>query len=133
MNPNPSESNGATQKKYRIKIPRSIKRQFEQPSMIKVGRITWRQIQIATGALIASFGFAVFQVPFKLAAGGITGLGIILNNFIPIPVGMTYLLLNIPLLFLGYFQLGRWRFVLSTVVAVFCLSISIPTTLLINF
>ena len=125
MNPNPSASNDATQKKYRIKIPRSIKGQFEQPSIIKVGRITWRQIQIVGGALIASFGFAVFQVPFKLAAGGITGLGIILNNFIPVPVGMTYLLLNIPLLLLGYFQLGRWRFVLSTVVAVFCLSISI--------
>jgi uncharacterized membrane-anchored protein YitT (DUF2179 family) len=72
----------------------------------------------------------MFQVPFKLAAGGITGLGIILNHFIPIPVGMTYFLLNIPLLIFGYFQLGRWRFVLSTVVAVVCLSLSID---LLNF
>ena len=98
--------------------------------MIKLGHIIWRQFQIAVGAMVAACGFAIFQVPFKLAAGGITGLGIILNHFIPIPVGTTYLLLNIPLLFLGYFQLGRWRFVLSTVVAVFCFSLCID---LLNF
>jgi uncharacterized membrane-anchored protein YitT (DUF2179 family) len=39
------------------------------------------------------------------------------------------LLLNIPLLVLGYYQLGRWRFVLSTVVAVVCLSLVFCTIL----
>jgi uncharacterized membrane-anchored protein YitT (DUF2179 family) len=118
MNSNPRGSHDAHQKRHRIQIPIGIQRQFEQPSAIKFRRTIWNQIQIVVGSLIAAFGFAMFQVPFKLAAGGVTGLGIILNHFITFPIGMTYLLLNIPLLILGYFQLGRWRFVLSTVVAV---------------
>ncbi|BBO66121.1 hypothetical protein DSCA_00510 [Desulfosarcina alkanivorans] len=84
----------------------------------------WRQGQIAMGTLVAALGFTIFQVPFKLAAGGITGLGIILNEFAPFPVGMICLFLNIPLMVLGFFQLGRWRFVVSTVLSVICFSFS---------
>jgi len=85
-------------------------------------RLVWRQGQIATGTLIAALGFSVFQVPFKLAAGGVSGLGIILNQFISVPVGMIFLLLNIPLMILGFFQLGRWRFLVSSVLSVICFS-----------
>ncbi len=103
-------------------IPSRIRQRFDQPALKTLRRLLWRQGRIALGALIGALGFCVFQVPFKLAAGGITGVGIILNHFIPVPVGMTYLILNIPLMVLGYFQLGRWRFVLSTLVAVVCFS-----------
>lgn len=130
MHSNPRESDQATDKGRRINIPQSIQKQFEQRSAIVFRRTIWRQIQIVMGSLIAAFGFTMFQVPFKLAAGGITGLGIIVNHFIAFPVGTIYLLLNIPLLILGYFQLGRWRFVLSTVVAVVCFSFFVD---LLNF
>jgi uncharacterized membrane-anchored protein YitT (DUF2179 family) len=67
-------------------------------------------------------GFSLFQVPFNLAAGGISGLGIILNHFTNTPICLTILVLNIPLLIIGLFQLGRWRFLVSTVLATLCFS-----------
>lgn len=112
-------------KKKRVKIPGKIKEKFKQPQIVAIGRVLWQQTLIVLGALLAALGFSLFQVPFNLAAGGVTGIGIILNQFIPIPVGMTVLVLNIPLMVLGYFFLGRWRFVVSTVMAVFCFSLAV--------
>ena len=108
-----------------IKIPGSIKTQFDQPMAIELRRLLWRQIQIGVGAVVAAIGFSIFQVPFKLAAGGITGVGIIINHFITLPVGMIFLVLNIPLIIVGFFQLGRWRFLISTVTAVLIFSIAV--------
>ena len=123
----PSHTDAAsppTGKRRRVKIPRSIQRQFDQPRARRVVRLLWRQAAIAVGALILALGYTIFQVPLKLAAGGVTGLGIIINHFTALPVGGTYLVLNLPLLLLGYFYLGRFRFLLSTFLAVICFSFS---------
>ena len=109
-------------KKRRVKIPRKIKTKFEQPRLVSIGKMLWRQVRIVIGSLLAALGFTLFQVPFKLAAGGITGLGIILNHLNGLPVGMMVLAMNIPLMVLGFFHLGRWRFVVSTALAVICFS-----------
>jgi hypothetical protein len=61
-------------------------KQFEQPLTTGIRRVLWRQSQIALGAIIAAVGFSIFQVPFKLAAGGVTRIGIIINHFLDIPV-----------------------------------------------
>ena len=74
------------------------------------------------GVAIAAFGYSLFQVPHNIAAGGITGLAIFVNYFSGWPVGVMYLLMNIPLLILGYFYLGRWSFILRTTLAVFLFS-----------
>lgn len=123
MNTIGTDGAAALQKKpHRAKIPRKIREQFEQPRLVAIGWAAWRQFRIIIGATLATLGFVLFQVPFNLAAGGVTGLGIILNHFTGIPVGMTVLGLNIPLVVWGFFYLGRWRFVLSTAVAVFSFS-----------
>jgi uncharacterized membrane-anchored protein YitT (DUF2179 family) len=121
-----------TGKRRKINIPRSIRRQFDLSPAQRVGRLLWRQAAITVGALILALGYTIFQVPFKLAAGGVNGLGIILNHYTGFPVGTTYLVLNLPLLLLGYFYLGRFRFLLTTVLAVICFSLSTDlfTTLL---
>lgn len=106
-------------------IPRQIRRQFELPRAAVIRRGLWSQGRIALGSLIAAFGFVIFQVPFKLAAGGITGLGVIINHFTDLPIGMLFLAINIPLVVWGFFELGRWRFVLSTIMAVLWISIGI--------
>jgi uncharacterized membrane-anchored protein YitT (DUF2179 family) len=74
--------------------------------MTGIRRALWRQIRITLGAIIAAVGFSVFQVPLKLAGGGVTGIGIIINHFTNIPVGMIYLALNVPLIILGFFTLA---------------------------
>src|SRR5262245_32412067 len=77
-----------------------------------------RFILLILGALIAAIGYAVFQVPFHIAAGGVSGIGIIVNHFTGFSVAAFYFLVNIPLLVLGYFMLGGWRFLVNTVIAV---------------
>jgi uncharacterized membrane-anchored protein YitT (DUF2179 family) len=70
------------------------------------------------GTLIAAIGYAVFQVPYNIAAGGVSGIGIIVNHFTGVSVAAFYLLVNIPLFILGFFTLGGWRFLLTTAIAV---------------
>jgi uncharacterized membrane-anchored protein YitT (DUF2179 family) len=94
---------------------------------INFGRI-WRETQrlllLVVGTVMAALGYALFQVPYDIAAGGVSGIGIIINSFTGWPLGLMYLVLNIPLLVLGFFYLGRWRFVLQTLVAVIIFSVT---------
>jgi uncharacterized membrane-anchored protein YitT (DUF2179 family) len=77
-----------------------------------------RFLLLITGTLIAAIGYAVFQVPYNIAAGGVSGIGIIVNHFTGFPVGPFYLLVNLPLFVLGFFTLGGWRFLINTVISV---------------
>uniref|UniRef100_A0A540VH48 YitT family protein n=1 Tax=Litorilinea aerophila TaxID=1204385 RepID=A0A540VH48_9CHLR len=73
---------------------------------------------ITVGIALAAAGYAIFQVPFNISAGGIGGLSIVVNHFTGVSVGLLYGLLNVPLLVLGFYQLGRWRFLMRTLVGV---------------
>jgi uncharacterized membrane-anchored protein YitT (DUF2179 family) len=77
-----------------------------------------RWLTMLIGITLGALGYALFQVPFNLAAGGVSGIAIIINHFTGWSIGGMYLLMNIPLLILGYFYLGRWGFVLRTVICV---------------
>lgn len=83
---------------------------------------SWTLTVIAS--VICALGFSIFQVPHNIASGGVSGIGIIINHFTGFPVGTFYLLTNIPLLILGYFHLGRWQFVVRTMLAVVVFSIA---------
>ncbi len=89
----------------------------------------WRELQIfllvLIGTTIEAFAFSVFQVPYNLAAGGVSGIGLIVHYFSGFSVSAFYLLINIPLLVLGFFYLGRWRFLVNTIVAVTIFSVAI--------
>lgn len=83
---------------------------------------TRRFFLLLTGTLFAAIGYAVFQVPFDIAAGGVSGIGIIVNHFTGFPVGPFYLLVNLPLFLLGFFALGGWRFLITTIISVLIFS-----------
>lgn len=91
-------------------------------------RRIWGEIQryllVLVGVILAALGYSLFQVPYNIAAGGVGGISIIINHFTGWPVGTLYLVMNIPLLILGYFHLGRWPFVVRTILAVFIFSIA---------
>jgi uncharacterized membrane-anchored protein YitT (DUF2179 family) len=88
----------------------------------------WQEVRrilfMLVGTVIAALGYSLFQVPHNIAAGGLGGISIIINYFTGWPVGTMILIMNIPLLVLGYFYLGRWSFVLRTMVAVFIFSVA---------
>ena len=93
-------------------------------------RISWaklldefrRLVLIGAGASIAGVGFSLFQVPYNIAAGGVSGIAILINHFTGWSVALLYLAMNVPLFALGFFYLGRWRFLFSTALAVLVFS-----------
>jgi uncharacterized membrane-anchored protein YitT (DUF2179 family) len=74
-------------------------------------------LQITMGASLLIVSFNLFQIPSKLAPGGIGGIGILINHFTGFPPGLTMLLFNIPILFFGFRTLGRFRFLVRTLYA----------------
>lgn len=79
---------------------------------------------IVAGSVTVALGFSLFQIPFNLAAGGITGLSIIIGKFVPLSVGVLYIVMNIPLMVLGFRQLGGWVFLIRTVFSVIIFSVT---------
>ncbi len=88
------------------------------PQATYTGRSRWQLAQqvafTVIGSFISALGFALFQIPFNLAAGGLAGIGLIVTALTGFPTGVFILLLNIPLLMLGFKHLGRWYFVALT-------------------
>lgn len=65
------------------------------------------------GSVLYAAGIYTFAYHANFAPGGISGLSIILNNFIPIPIGTFSLILNIPIIIISYRILGKTFFLKS--------------------
>lgn len=85
---------------------------------------TQKLMLILAGATVAAMGFALFQVPNNLAAGGVSGIGIIISHYTGWSAGLLYLILNLPMMLLGFYYLGRWKFVARTLVGVLWFSLA---------
>ena len=85
-----------------------------------------RWFVLTIGVIITALGFAIFLMPHNIAAGGVSGIGIIVNHFFPaITVSVFYFVMNIPLLLIGFFFLGGWRFLWGTIYSVALFSAAI--------
>ena len=58
---------------------------------------------ITVGTLIVSTAVYFFMLPSHVSVGSGTALAMVLSNFIPLPVSVITLALNILLLILGFF------------------------------
>ncbi|MFZ5815085.1 MAG: YitT family protein [Bacillota bacterium] len=65
-------------------------------------------IPLLAGSLLMSLSVNLFLVPLKLAEGGVVGVGIILYHKLGVPIWLTTLLLNIPILALGV-RVKGWK------------------------
>lgn len=73
-------------------------------------------LAIMLGSAIMGFGINAFNIPNNLAEGGFTGVSIIIKLLVPVvDQGMVYMLLNIPLFFLGWKVLGRTSFIYTMI------------------
>jgi len=64
-------------------------------------------ILITIGILLVAFSLEYFYIPARIAAGGVTGIAIILNSFIPaLPVGAIILVLNLILFATAFLTIG---------------------------
>lgn len=62
---------------------------------------------LTVSSVLYAMGIALFLDPNHLAPGGVTGIGIILGQFIPLETGTIIFMINVPLIILGYLKLGR--------------------------
>lgn len=78
-------------------------------------RFDWKNFFLLTiGAIILAVNLNIFLAPSKLAPGGVMGIAVIVNAFTGWPLGLIMLVFNIPLLVLGFFNLGRFNFLIHT-------------------
>lgn len=79
---------------------------------------------IIAGLLCCSAAYNLYLIPNNIAAGGFTGIGQLVNRFLPVKVGTVSLILNVPLFALSMKSLGL-RFGLRSLIATFGLSLFI--------
>ena len=70
---------------------------------------------VTLGAFIMAVGYVYFISPHKIVPGGVFGISIVLHHLFGLPIGITALVLNIPLTLIGIKILGP-RFGVKTVV-----------------
>ena len=73
----------------------------------KVLRVLWDYFLMTVGSVIFCMAWTSFIIPNGLASGGLTGLCTIIQYGTGIPVGITYPVLNVVLLILGFLSLGK--------------------------
>lgn len=70
-------------------------------------------LMITIGTLIYSAGISLLLDPNNLAPGGVSGISIMLSRFTPVTTGTWILIINIPLLAVGLWKLGK-KFIIKT-------------------
>lgn len=76
---------------------------IKNPVLQEVARVFF----VIVGAIMVAFGLEAFLVPNGFLDGGVTGVSILLSEFIPVPMGVILAVLNIPFIILTFFKLGK--------------------------
>ena len=64
-------------------------------------------VMITIAIIIISLAVFFFLIPSNLSVGSISGLAIVLNNFIPLSVSAMTMIMNVGLLIVGFILLGK--------------------------
>jgi len=96
--------------KYKI-----AKRKFKIKQYIK------ELIILAIGCLIMAIATSFFLLPNQLSSGGFTGVATITYYLFGWPLGIVIFTLNLPLLILGYFRIGK-KFTVKALIGIVLLS-----------
>lgn len=87
-------------------------------------KYTIELIALLFGSAIMAFGTSLFLLPNQLSSGGFAGIATITYYLFNFPMGTTILILNIPLLFLTIYKLGK-EFLVKTIIGSISYSIFI--------
>ena len=79
-------------------------------------------ILLAIGAYIISFGTNMFLLPYKMTTGGVSGIATIMYYIANIPMGVTILIVNLPLFLFAIIKLGK-VFTIKTIISTVLLSV----------
>ena len=95
----------------------------------KLQKAAWREqflawLQIVIGCVIGAAAYPTFLDPGKIAPGGLTGVAMILKHLWGWDIGITSLIMNIPLFIIGYRAMGK-VFAFRSLVATILFSLAI--------
>jgi len=82
---------------------------------------------ILAGSVISAVAMNMFLIPHQLAAGGVSGLAVVLFHLFNIPVGLTIIVVNAPLFIWAYYLLGP-RVVLQSLFGTILFSVAVELT-----
>jgi uncharacterized membrane-anchored protein YitT (DUF2179 family) len=77
---------------------------------------------VIISSFIISFAFNFFLVPHEVLSSGLSGIAILIGLITPFDIGLLNFLLNLPIIILGYYKLGK-EITLNTLICVISLSI----------
>lgn len=84
----------------------------------------WTRLAIIfIASIVVGFAFNMFLLPHEVIAGGISGIAMILGLATPVNTGIWMIILNIPILILGWMKLGK-TFIANSIFSVAVTSIS---------
>jgi len=84
-------------------------------------------VLIIFGSFILSVAVNLFIIPNKLLSGGLSGIGLMLQYIFDIPMGITILILNIPLLILSILKINK-KFTVLTILGTISFSVFLIIT-----
>ena len=87
----------------------------------KLIRMIFRYITITLVSILYGAGTSLFLSPNDLVPGGLTGIAMILNRFLPLSVGSLFMIMNIPIIAIALYKFG-FKFIISTFYAISCVS-----------
>ena len=74
---------------------------------INCKEVVWELFTLTAAVAIIAAAVYFFLVPSHASVSSISGLGIILTNFIPLPLSVITMVLNVVLLIIGFITFGR--------------------------
>lgn len=80
---------------------------------IKVSTVILHFLAVGLGTAIYAFGFVAFNMANHLAAGGVAGISLLLHFLANFDPSYSTMIINIPLLIIGYKFLGRKIFIFT--------------------
>lgn len=84
----------------------------------------WNLVLILIGTLLMGAAVKIIYEPLHMVTGGVSGVGIIIQSLIGIPMWFTNMIINIPLLIIAAYIKGT-RFIIKTLYATVCFTVAL--------
>ncbi len=79
----------------------------EKKRILLIRKYSFEVFEIIIGTLLMAMAVSQFLLPNQLSSGGFTGIATIFYYLLKLPMGLTIILLNIPLFILSWIKKGR--------------------------
>ena len=87
-------------------------------------------ISLLAGSTILAIGINIFIVPHNLAFGGVTGMTIIIQSLLGLPISVSNIILSSIVICVGWLELG-YKFMVKTIIHFSYTHLTLQTILLV--